>query len=203
MKTGRIIVYVLAVSVLFISLWSCAKKEDRPKEEYDSQSSTNDSQITKSGGAASQTSSPDIPAIAEKEVRNDNDERLQKQVDEVRKTFISLQDVCKANNIDGYLDFWDDETKMAVDGQGLNLDERRERRRKSLVKTPGILQEIANVKTESITVDISEAEKIQDLYGVEIKGTMMLVRTSGRAFLFHETAKGWKLWNTAPPGYYR
>ena len=135
MKISKIIIYVLAVSVLFISLWSCAKKEDRSKEESDTnsqsnnQSSIDDSQIIKSGETASQAYTPDIPVKAEKEVRKDHEEVLQKQVDEVRKTFISLQKVCKANDIDGYLDFWDDETKKVVDGRDLDLHERRERRR--------------------------------------------------------------------------
>jgi len=130
-------------------------------------------------------------------------EGLQKQVDEVRKTFTSLQGVCKANDIEGYLDSWDYETKMAIDGRDLSLDERRERTRKYLTRRPGTLQEIANAKIESITVDTSQAEKMEILFGVEIKGTMMLVRTNGRAFLFHETAKGWKLFTIAPPEYFR
>jgi len=211
MKISKIIIYVLAVSVLFTSLWGCAKKEDRSREESDtnsepnSQSSTDDTQIVKLVETTSQAPTPDIPAKAEKEVGKDNEEKLQKQVDEVRKTFISLQEVCKTNDIDGYLDFWDYETKMAVEKQlrDLDLDERRELKRKSLTKRPGILQEIANAKIESITVNIKEAEKVEAMFGVEIKGTMMLVRTNGRALLFHETAKGWKWWNIAPPEYYR
>jgi len=209
MKISRIIIYVLAVSVLFTSLWGCAKKEDRSKEQYDtnsesdSQSSTDDSQIVKSGDTTSQASTPDIPAKAEKEVGEDNDGRLQKQVDEVRSAFISLQEACKANDIDVYLDFWDDETKKEVDGRDLSLDERRENRRKSLTKKPGLLQEIANAKIESVTVDTSQAEKIEDFWGVKIKGAMLLVRTDVRAFLFHETDKGWKLFTMAPSGYFR
>jgi len=205
MKINKIIIYVLAVSVLFTSLWGCAKKEDRSKEESDtnaasnSQLSTDDSQIIKSG----QISTPDIPAKVEKEAMKNNDEKLQKQVDEVRRTFVSLQEVCRANDVDGYLDFWDDETKKEVDGRDLDLNERRERRRKSLTERPGTLQEIANAKIESITVDTSQAEKIATLFGTEIEGTMMLVRTNGPALLFHETAKGWKLFTIAPPEYFR
>lgn len=195
MKISKIIIYVLAVSVLFTSLCGCAKKEDRSKEETDTNSESN-----------SQSSIPtteDIPAKAEKQVGKGGAEGLQKQVDEVRKTFMSLQEVCKANDIDGYLDFWDYETKMAVDGRDLDLDERRDVKRKSLTKRPGILQEIANAKIESITVDTSQAEKIEILFGADIKGTMMLVRTNGRAFLFHKTAKGWKLFTIASPEYFR
>lgn len=195
MKISKIIIYVLAVSVLFTSLWGCAKKEDMSQEEADTNSESN-----------SQSSIPtteDIPAKAEKEVRKGGAEGLQKQVDEVRKTFMSLQEVCKANDIEGYLDSWDYETKMAIDGRDLSLDERRERKRKSLTERPGTLQEIANAKIESITVDTSQAEKMEILFGVEIKGTTMLVRTNGRAFLFHETAKGWKLFTIASPEYFR
>jgi FtsZ-interacting cell division protein ZipA len=209
MKISKIIIYILAVSILFTSLWGCAKKEDRSKEESDTNSeskiqpSTDGSQIIKSEETMSQASVPDIPAKAEKEVGKDNHETLQKKVDEVRRAFISLQEVCKANDIDGYLDFWDDETKKEVDGRDIDLLERRERRRESLTKRPGALQEIANAKVESITADTSQAEKIEMMFGVGIKGTMMLVRTNGRAFLFHETDKGWKLFTVGPPEYFR
>ena len=190
MKISKIIIYVLAVSVLFSSMWGCAKKEDRSEEETDSSleskspSSTDVSPIIKPVGGA---------------------QGLQKQVDEVRRAFISLQEVCKANDTDGYLDSWDYETKMAIEKQvrDLDLDERRELTRKSLTRRPGTLQEIANAKIESVTVDTSQAEKIEEFFGVEIKGTTMLVRTNGRAFLFHETAKGWKLFTIAPSEYFR
>ena len=187
MKISKIIIYVLAVSVLFSSMWGCAKKEDRSEEETDSSleskspSSTDVSPIIKPVGGA---------------------EGLQKQVDEVRRAFISLQEVCRANDIEGYLDSWDYETKM-VDGRDLSLDERRERTRKSLTRRPGTLREITNAKIESITVDTNQAEKMETLLGVEIKGTMMLIRTTGRAYLFHETAKGWKLFTMAPAEYFR
>jgi hypothetical protein len=209
MKVSKIIIYVLAVSVLFVSLWGCARKEDEPKEESDTksesygQSPTDEGQVIKSEEATSQASTKDIPAKVEKRAGQDGDEQLQKQADEVRKTFISLQEVCKANDVDGYLDFWDEETKMAVDGRDMDLDARRERRRESLTKKPGTLQEIANLKIESITVDTSQVERIEMGSGVEIKGTMMLVRANGRALLFHETAKGWKLFTIGPPEYFR
>ena len=85
----------------------------------------------------------------------------------------------------------------------LDVDTRRERRCESLKKKPGILEEIANLKIESITVDTNQTERIEMSAGVEIKGTMILVRTNGRALLFHETAKGWKLFTIGPPGYFR
>ncbi len=211
MKIRRTVIHVLAVSVLLTSLWGCAKKEDRSKEESDtssesnSQSSTDDGQIIRLREITSQAPTPDIPAKAEREVGKDDEEGLQKQVDEVRKTFISLQEACKTNDIDGYLDFWDDETKMEVERlvRDLDIDKRRENRRKLLTKKPGVLQEIANARIESITVDTNQAEKIENVFGFEIKGTMILVRTDGSAFLFHETAEGWKLYNIAPPEYYR
>jgi len=178
---------VVAVSVLFSSQWGCAKKEDRSEEETDS------------GLESKSPSSTDVSPIV-KPVPDA--EGLQKQVEEVRKTFMSLQEVCRANDIEGYLDSWDYETKMA-DGRDLSVDERRELKRKSLTRRPGTLREIANVRIKSITVDTSQAEKMETLSGVEIKGTMMLVRTTGLAYLFHETDKGWKLFTIAPSEYFR
>ena len=211
MKIGKIIIYVLAGAVLFAGLWGCARKEDEPKEESEAksesygQSPTDESQIVKSEEATSEVSTEEIPAKVEKEAGTNGEEQLQKQVEEVRKTFLSLQEVCKANDIEGYLDFWDDETKMAVEKtiRDLDIDQRRERRRESLTKKPGKLQEIANLTIESIAVDTSQAEKVEEFFGTEIKGTMMLVRTDGRALLFHETVKGWKLFTIAPADYFR
>jgi hypothetical protein len=194
MKIRNIIIYVLAVSVLFISLWGCAKQKDRSEEETDSNSASSQSSIS---------TIEDIATKDEKEVEKGGAEGLQKQVEEVRETFMSLQEVCKAKDIEGYIEFCDDETKMEIDGRDMSLEQRRERRRKSLTKDPGTLQEIANAKIESITVNTSEAEKIGQFFGGEIKGTMLLVRTDGRALLFHETAKGWKLFSIGSPGYYR
>ena len=200
MKISKIIIYVVAVSILFTSLGGCTKKEDAASEESDTisesngQSLTDDSQISESGKTTSQV---DIP---------DDEARLEEQVDEVREVFMSLQEVCKADDIEGYLDFWDDETKMAVDNHvretSLGLDERRENRRKLLAKKPGTLQEIANLKIESITVNTREVEKIETVFGVEIEGTMMLVETNGKSLLFHETAKGWKLFSINMPKYF-
>ena len=129
----------------------------------------------------------------------DYQKQVQKQADEVRTTFMVLQQVCKANDVDRYLYFWDDETKKAIDGRDLDIDQRRQRRRQSLTRRPQTLQEIADAKIESITVDYWEPEKIEAVHGVEIKGTMMLVRTTGLHFRFdlqfHQTPNGWKLWN--------
>jgi len=123
----------------------------------------------------------------------DYQKRLQRQAEEVRTTFLSLQQACKANDIDGYLDFWDDESKKAIDPRSRNLDQIRQRRRESLKKRPGTLEQIASAKVKSITPDYWEAELIKKLFGVEIKGSMMLVRTTSEDLLFHETTNGWKL----------
>lgn len=211
MKRGRIIIIVLAGAVLFAGLLGCARKEDEPKEETEAitesngQSLTDGGQAIKSEEVTSEATKQEIPVKDEKEMGQDDEETLQKQVEEVRKTFLSLQEVCKANDVDGYLDFWDDETKMEVEKsvRDLGLDERRERHRESLAKKPGMLQEIANLTIESIAVDTSQAEKVEGFFGTEIKGIMMLVRTNGQALLFHETDKGWKLFTIAPSEYFR
>jgi len=211
MRIGKIIMYFLAVSVLSASLWGCARKEDRSREESgtnaasDGQPSTADRQVVQPAETMPQAPTPKLSAEPEEKVAAAavDEEELQKQIDEVRRTFLSLQEVCRANDVDGYLDSWDDETKKAIDGRDLSLEERRERRRKSLMERPGALEEIANAKTESISVDTSQAEKIATVLGAEIEGTMMLVRTDGPALLFHETAQGWKLFTRAPREYFR
>jgi hypothetical protein len=194
MKVREVIIYVVAVSVLFGTLSGCGGKEDRPEETDPN---------TESNSPSSTDVSPVIePGETPEEAGKGGAEVLKKQVDEVRKTFISLQEVCRANDIEGYLDSWDYETKM-LDGRELSVDERRERTRKSLTRRPGTLREIAYTRIESITVDTSQAEKMKTVLGVEIKGTMLLVRTTGIAYLFHETDKGWKLFTMAPPEYFR
>lgn len=157
-----------------------------------------------SSSSALESAAPETPAEAEEQVTETDDERLLRQENEVRKVFAALQQACKANDIEAYLDFWDYQTQQAIDGRDLDLDQRRQRKRDSLTKTPAILQEIANMKLESVTVNTKEAEKVATLHGTEIEGTMMLVRTDGRrALLFHETDKGWKVWKIAPAEYYR
>jgi hypothetical protein len=187
MKVRKIIIYVVVVSVLFGSLCGCRGKDERSEQETEPN--------TESNSPSSKDVSPVIEPVPDPE-------GLKKQVEEVRKTFMSLQKVCRANDIEGYLDSWDYETKMA-DGRDLSLDERRDRTRKSLTRRPGTLREIANAEIKSITVDTSQAEKMKALLGVEIRRTMMLVRTTGLAYLFHETDKGWKLFTMAPSKYFR
>ena len=191
MKNKKFIIYAVTVSVLFTSLWGCGKKEEEAMDKEEEFIEQPEPQL-------------DIPLQADEELPNTED-KLQKQIDEVRQTFISMQEVCKANDIDRYLDFWDYETKMAVEKnvREQSLEERRENQRKSLTEDPAVLQEIANAKIVSIAVDTSQAQKVGNFFGVDIEGTMMLVRTDNRAYLFHETDKGWKLFTIAPPEYFQ
>jgi len=200
MKTTKTAIGVLVASVLLAPLVGCAKK---PETSSDQPSSKSEPNSPPSAAATSLASSPNSPAKVEKKVEVDDNTVWQKKADEVRATFVSLQQACKANDIEACLGFYDEETHKAADGRDLSVDERRQRRRERLAKEPGILQEIANAKVESIAVDTSQAEKVRSTLGAEIKGTMMLVRTTGRAFLFHETAEGWKLFTVAPADYFR
>ena len=125
MKLSHVLAIWLSI-VLLLPFGSCAKKkEDTTQKQSDtnsessSQSSTGANQSVETEVASTQTSTTDIP----NETENAGD-RLQKQQDEVRQAFISLQKVCKMNDIEGYLDLWDFETKMA-DGRDISLDERR------------------------------------------------------------------------------
>jgi len=191
MKVREVIIYLAAVSVLFGSVCGCGGKEEMVEEEREA------------GQEPASPPSTNEPGEITKEAEKGDAERLQKQAEEVRSTFVSLQKVCEANDIEGYLDFWDYETKKEIDGRELSVEERREVRRKSLANRPGTLRDIANAKIEYITVDTSQAEKLEALFSVEIEGTMMLVRTTGLAYLFHETDKGWKLFTVAPSEYFR
>ena len=153
--------------------------------------------------AKAEVTEPDEAEPEGKQVTETDEQRRQRQENEVRKVFAALQEACKTNDIEACLDFFDYQTKQAIDGRDLDLDQRRQRRRDSLTKTPALLQEIASMKLESVAVNTKEAEKVATLHGTEIEGTMMLVRTDGRALLFHETDQGWKWWNIAPAEYYR
>ena len=193
MKVRTVIIYFAVVSVLFGTLCGCGGKEERVEEE------------SEAGQESASPPSTDVNEIIEpgeitKETEKGDAERL--QIEEVRSTFVSLKKVCEANDIEGYLDFWDYETKK-VDGRDLSVEERRELKRKSLTGRPGTLRDIANAKIEYIRVDTSQAEKMKALSGTEIEGTMMLVHTTGPAYLFHETDKGWKLFTIAPSEYFR
>ena len=209
MNTTKTLWYAFVVSMVLVTLGGCAKKEDDELKDSNAgttsgQSSMEDSQLTQPAETTSQPSPPNRPIPAENVAGQDKEADMQEQIAEVRKAFLALQAICKANDMDGYVKAWDDETKMAVDGRNLSVEERRERRRKTLTEDPEVLQEIANATITSIAVDTSQAEKMKTVLGVQIEGPMMLVRTNGRrALLFHETARGWKLFTLAPPEYFR
>lgn len=195
MKNDRIVCSVLAIALVLALFSGCAKKEDGPQEQSDtnSESSSRSSTVAHQGNeheaATPKTSTADAPG----ETGNAED-RLQKQQDEVRQAFVSLQQACKAKDIDTCIAFWDDETKMAIEPRDLDVNERRARRRNNW--KPERYQKIADAKIESITIDTSKAESIKHFFGVDLEGTMMLVHTDGPDLFFHETDKGWKLYST-------
>jgi len=128
---------------------------------------------------------------------------LDKQIEEVRAAFLSLQQVCKANDIDGYVAFWDDKTKEQTDGRDLTVAQRQQRRRERTVEKPGALEKIANATIESIEVNTTQAEGMERTFGRKVEGTMIVVFTDGPALLFHETADGWKLFTLSTGDYFR
>jgi hypothetical protein len=201
MRVHRVIVHIVIVSAVSALLWGCAKQDDATPDEpgVDSVQSTssaaNGGQVTRPGRTAPE-STPPAGAAADTS-------GLQKQIDEVRAAFVSLQQVCKAGDIDGYVAFWDDETKKEIDGRDMDVAQRRQQRRESLLKRPETLPGIANAKIESIAVDTTQAERTEKVLGVEVEGTMMVVFTDGPALLFHETADGWKLFTLSTPEYFR
>jgi hypothetical protein len=199
MRVTRVIASIFVASLLLAPLCGCAKKTDTSQPAPVAKPESGSPPAT--ANKVPQSPAPATPAKAEKETAVDDKAGSQKQVEEVRSAFVALQQVCRANDIDGYLAFWDDQTKKLIDGEDPN--DRREHRRVSLTKNPGILQEIAGAEIESITANTSQAESIKSLLGVEIKGAMLLVRTKGRAFLFHETVQGWRLFTIAPSQYFR
>ncbi len=201
MQIQRIIVQIIAVSAIAALPWGCAKQDDTVPEE----SGADVPQSTVAPADDGQAGMPDQTALettapGEGEVHSSD---VKKQADEVRAAFLALQQICRAGDIDGYVAFWDDETKKQIDGRDLDVAQRRQRRRASLQNRPETLPEIANAKIESIAVDTTQAEKTEKLLGVTVEGTMMVVFTDGPALLFHETDAGWKLFTKAPSDYFR
>ena len=192
MSIGKMVNYVLVLSLLAALACGCAKQDEESdtNPETSSQSSAVDRQADESEVVTEERSAPSVPEDAETA-----DDKLRKQREEVRQAFISLQEACKANDIDKYVASWDDETKMATDGRDLTLDQRRARRREAVMEKPERLQRFVNLTIESITLDTSKAESLKSQSGIDLEGTMMLVRTSGSDLFFHETAKGWKLYS--------
>lgn len=195
MRIRTVVAYVVGASVVFASLCGCGKKEDRATEEP--------APVAASDQIASEASSAPNDTGDATEMASPNENALQKQIEEVRAAFLSLRKICEANDVDGYVAFWDDETKREIDGRNLTIDQRRQRRRQRLLEKPGELDEIANATIESVEVNTSQAEKLEELFGRKVEGTMMVVYTDGPALLFHETADGWKLFTKAPADYFR
>ena len=201
MSVARTIAHVVAVSALCALPWGCAKQDDTTPDE----SSVNSAQSTPSPADGSQVTAPGqtTPEATPSAGADAGASVLQKQKDKVRAAFLALQQICQAGDIDGYVAFWDDETKKVIDGRDLDIAARRRRRRDSLLKKPETLPEIANAEIESIAVNTSQAEGIEKTLGVAVEGTMMVVFTDGPALLFHETANGWRLFTKSTPDYFR
>lgn len=124
-------------------------------------------------------------------------------IEQIQAAFLSLQQVCKTNDVDGNVAFWDYETKKEIDGRDLTVARRQQQRRQRLVEKPEDLEEIANAAIESIEVNTSQAEKLEQFSGRKVEGAMIVVFTSGPALLFHETSDGWKLFTKSTGNYFR
>jgi len=200
-RTTRIIASVgIALAVSFL-LWGCGKPDDQTMEETDADSVQSE---PLAGNSEQQTATPPVSDAASATKQTGDDiAQLDKQIEEVRAAFLSLQQICKANDVNGYVAFWDDETHKEIDGRDLTVAQRRERRHQRLVEKPGDLDEIAIAAIESIEVNTSQAEKLEQLYGRRVEGDMIVVFTDGPALLFHETADGWKLFTKSTSSYFR
>jgi len=201
MRTARVIACVSIAFAMPFLLWGCGKPDDQTTEETGTDSAQSEPLAPDSEAPpATASASNGAPATAQ---TGGNMGQLDKQIEEVRAAFLSLQQVCKANDIDGYVAFWDDETKREIDGRALTVAERRERRRQRLLEKPEDLEEIASATIESIEADTTQAEKLDQLHGQKVEGTMIVVCTDGPALLFHETANGWKLFTKSTSSYFR
>lgn len=196
MRMYRSIVSIVALAAISSLLWGCAKKDDGTTADPGTDSAHSMPSAADSGRAASEPAAPTTEG-------DTNANAPQKKIEEARAAFLALQQVCKANDIDGYVAFWDDETKKEIDGRALTVAERRERRRQRLLEKPEDLEEIASATIESIEADTTQAEKLEQLHGQKVEGTMIVVFTDGPALLFHETANGWKLFTKSTSSYFR
>ncbi|NLZ05418.1 MAG: hypothetical protein GXY19_09625 [Phycisphaerae bacterium] len=198
--TGVIACVGIALAMPFL-LWGCGKPDDQTTEETGTDSVQSKPLAENS---EQQTATSPVSDAASTTAQTGGDiGQLDKQIKEVRAAFLSLQQICKANNIDGYAAFWDDKTKEQIDGRDLTVAQRQERRRQRLLEKPGDLQEIAKATIESIEVNTSQAEKLESFHGQKVEGTMIVVFTDGPALLFHETADGWKLFTLSTGDYFR
>ncbi len=196
MRVPRSIVSIVALAAISSLLWGCAKKDDGTTADPGTDSAHSMPSAANSGRTASERAAPTTEG-------DTNANASQKQIEEVRTAFLALQQICKANDIDGYVAFWDDETHKEIDGRDLTVAQRQERRRQRLLEKPGDLQEIAKARIESIEVNTSQAEKLEQLYGRKVEGAMIVVVTDKPALLFHETADGWKLFTKSTSSYFR
>lgn len=197
--TGVIACVGIALAIPFL-LWGCGKPDDQTTEETGTDSVQSEPLAPDS---EQQTGTAPASGAASATAQTGGDTgKLDKQVEEVRAAFLSLQQICEANDIDGYVAFWDDETKKETDGRDLTVAQRQQRRRERTVEKPGALEEIANATIESIEVNTSQAEGMEH-FGQKVEGTMMVVFTDGPALMFHETADGWKLFTLSTSDYFR
>lgn len=182
-------------------LWGCGKPDDQTTEETGVGSVQSEPLAPDS---EQHTATPPVSDTASATAQTGGDiGQSDKQIEEVRAAFLSLQQICKANDIDGYVAFWDDKTKEQTDGRDLTVAQRQQRRRERTVEKPGALEKIANATIESIEVNTTQAEGMERTFGRKVEGTMIVVFTDGPALLFHETADGWKLFTLSTGDYFR
>jgi hypothetical protein len=196
-RRGMIVFGVTALALSFL-LWGCGKPEEQTAEEADTNSAQREAATANSGQPAATPAAAEAVSAAARHPGGSED-----PIEQVRAAFLSLQQVCKANDVDGYVAFWDDETKRDIDGRDLTVAQRQEQRRQRLVEKPGDLQEIAKATIQSIKVDTSQAEKLEQLFHERVEGAMIVVFTDGPALLFHETSDGWKLFTKSTGSYFR
>ncbi len=200
MRTSGILASVgIALAMPFL-LWGCGKPDDQTTEETGTDSVQSE---PLAADREQQTATPPASHAASATAQTGGDiGQLDKQIEEVRAAFLALQQICKANDVDGYVAFWDDKTKEQTDARDLTIAQRQQRRRERTLANPGALEEIAKAKIESIEVNTSQAEGMER-FGQKVEGTMMVVFTDGPALLFHETADGWKLFTKSTGDYFR
>ncbi len=192
------IVFGVTALALSFLLWGCGKPEDQTGEEADVSSVQGEPSTTNRGQPAATPSASEAVSTAARHPGGSED-----PIEQVRAAFLSLQQMCKANDVDGYVAFWDDETKKEIDSRELTIAQRQEQRRQRLVEKPGDLEEIAKATIQSIEVNTSQAEKLEQLFHQKVEGAMIVVFTDGPALLFHETADGWKLFTKSTGSYFR
>jgi len=199
MRTTGIIASVgIALAMSFL-LWGCGKPDDQTTEETGTDSVQS---VPLAVDSEQQTATAPASDAASATTQTGGGMGVDKQIEQVRAAFLALQQICKANDIDGYVAFWDDKTKEQTDGRDLTVAQRQQRRHARTLEKPGALEEIASATIESIEVNTTQAEGLE-YFGRKIEGTMIVVFTDGPALLFHETADGWKLFTKSTGEYFR